>query len=163
MENTLDNKKYGNLSTTYNIVTSEIEEIKNLRRKCVFKSCNKPYEYLRTTFDNRIIIGGYDTKYIPNTLMDSVAISKYETLEKTLRDMFPELKFKVDYKYYGAFKTTNNNLPYLGKVIQYNNVYYNLSYGGNGIVYAMGGGEILLELLKGKRSEYYDIVKLDRK
>ncbi len=154
---------YGERMTSYNVVTNKIKELSDQDKKWVIKTCEVPYTYLRTTFDNRIIIGGLDTKLIPNMLSDSVAEKKYQELELRLRDMFPQYKIFGEYKYYGAFVGTKNNLPYVGRDIKFSNIYYALAYGGNGIISAVGGAKILSRLISGEKSEYYQLIKLDRK
>ena len=64
------------------------------------------YNYLRTTKDNRLIIGGEDTKY--------------------------------------------------------NNLWYNLGYGANGILFAILGGMMLSKLYNGERDTDMKLFKVDR-
>ncbi len=160
--NNFTNINYGERMTTYNVVTNVIEELTAQDKRWVIKTSEIPYTYVRTTADNRIIIGGLDTKLVPNLLRESVAEKKYNELELRLRDMFPHYKIFGEYKYYGAFVATQNNLPYVGPDIKYSNIYYGLSYGGNGIVSAVGGAKVLSGLIGGKKSDYYQLIKLDR-
>lgn len=48
-----------------------------------------PYNYYRTTKDNRIIAGGEDVNFIPDINNEDNGKEKYAILEQRLKKMFP--------------------------------------------------------------------------
>lgn len=155
-------KRYAKLSTTYNIVTSPIENITGWNNNCLIKTAESTYSYLRTTPDNRIIIGGEDTRFIPELLEENVAKRHYKKLEEKLGQMFPHLTYKIDYSFNGVFGTTPDNLGYIGPNPKNKNIWYCLGYGANGILFSTYGAKMLSKLYKGVRYEDLELVSLDR-
>lgn len=155
-------KKYCSLYTSYNIVTCSLDHITGWNNRCLIKTAEKTYTYLRTTNDNRVIIGGEDTRFIPEFLEDSIADKKYEKLSLELKAMFPHLNFSIDYKYNGAFGTTDDNLPYIGPDPKNKNIWYCLGYGANGILFSVNGAKMLSDLYKGILDEDLSLVSINR-
>ncbi len=152
-------KNYGNFSTTYNIVTSPIDEINEVIENLVIKTDDDPYYYFRTS-NKRLIFGGEDTKYVPDITAPVVEKVKYAKLKTKLKKFFPEHEINIDYEYAGTFKTTKNNLCFVGRECEKSNVYFALCYGANGIVYAAKAGEVLKDLLTNKPNIYASLLKL---
>ena len=135
---------------SYSIVT---EPIKNFtwHKKALIHDVVKPYHYLRLLPDNRIIFGGEDTKYKGKPINANKAAKKYEKLEKDLFELFPNIKgTKIDHKFCGAFGTTNNNMGLIGTSTINNDILLFISCGANGIINAMSGIDIIINILNGK-------------
>ncbi|GAA0739227.1 FAD-dependent oxidoreductase [Clostridium oceanicum] len=160
--NTFTNKKYCDIYTTYNIVTSPLKEITGWHNHCLIRDGEDPYTYLRTTVDNRIIIGGEDTRFIPELLENKMAEKKYDALVEKFNKLFPQFNYSIDFKYNGAFGTTKDNLPYIGPDPENKNIWYCLGYGANGILFSIKGGDILSKLYKGILSKDYKLVSINR-
>ena len=56
-------KRFGTKYNTFNICTKPIKELKGYSNGILIRDDNSPYHYLRTTKDNRIIIGGEDVSF----------------------------------------------------------------------------------------------------
>lgn len=151
-------KEYGTLYTTYNIVTSILSR-QSWQDKIMIKSTDKPYFYGRDTSDRRVILGGCDKANLP--LIKSNHERAFKQLEKEIKTLINE-PFLVQYKYYGAFRTTKNNLPYIGQDKE-TKIYYSLCYGGNGIVFATMGGKTLMDIFNGETNYFSKYVDLDRR
>lgn len=147
-------KEYGDLYRTYNIVTSPLKA-PLWQDNIILKSADKPYFYGRDTVDGRVILGGCDKKNIP---LNKVS---FEKLKSEIKVLIPNEPFEIDYEYFGAFRITKNNIPYIGKDKK-TNIYYSLCYGGNGIVFATMGGKILEDFFKKKNNYYEGYVSLER-
>lgn len=156
-------EKFCTLYTTYNIVTKPLKENFSWEDHCLIRTTEDPYIYLRTTPDNRIIIGGEDTRFIPEVLENSVAELRYNKLEKRLHEMFPNINFNVEFKYNGLFGATNDNLPYIGPDPKNKNIWYCLGYGANGILFSTVGSKILSDLYLGKLDERLSLIQVTRK
>lgn len=159
---TFTDKKYCTLYTSYNIVTSPLPNISGWQERCLIKTAEDTYIYLRTTSDDRIIIGGEDTRFIPEFLEGSVAEQRYAKLQKRLGEMFPQLNYSIDYRYNGAFGATDDNLPYIGPDPENKNIWYCLGYGANGILFSTNGARMLSDLYNGHMDADSDLVALDR-
>lgn len=122
-----------------------------------------PYNYLRTTEDNRLIIGGEDITFVPDIFNEKVANEKYAILEQRLKAMFKNIKdIEVEYKYCGAFASTKDNLGFLGPDPDNNKLWFCLGYGANGILFAILGGMMLSDLHLGIENEDLSLFKVDR-
>ncbi|MBM7833832.1 NAD(P)/FAD-dependent oxidoreductase [Clostridium sardiniense] len=155
-------KKFATMYTSYNIVTTPVDKINGWNNNCLIKTCENPYTYLRRTLDNRIIIGGEDTRFIPEFLESSVAEMQYKKLKDKLYSMFPDISFDIDYKYNGTFASTSDNLPFIGPDIKNKNIWYCLGYGANGTLFSVNGAKMLSKLYKGEVSEDLSLTSLDR-
>lgn len=111
------------------------------------QDCLNPYHYLRTLKDNRLIYGGEDIPFKGDFPTKSCE-NAYKKLNKSLQRMFPQYKFKIDFKFCGLFGTTQNNLGIIGRDEQ--GIINFLSCGANGIVNSMFGIEIVENILKNK-------------
>ena len=153
--------KYLTLNRTYTLATKPVNEFNGWYNRCLIRDYKSPYNYLRSTDDSRIIIGGEDTPAsgilgsIYSVLNDEkLAESKYSKLEQTFHSMFPEMTdVEIEYKFSGLFGETKDGLPYIGPHKNYPNHYFCLGYGSNGILYAITGAQLLRDLHKGQFSE----------
>ena len=144
-------RNFGTKTTTYNIATKPLNEIVGWHKNVLIRDNCDPYNYLRTTKDNRIIIGGEDERFEPDIFDESMANKKYNILENRLKSMFKNIKdIEIEYKYCGAFASTKDNIGFLGKDKKNEKLWYGLGYGANGILFATLGGMFLSDLYLGK-------------
>ena len=156
-------RKFGTKTTTFNIATKPIINFSGWYNRVLIRDNNDPYNYLRTTEDNRIIIGGEDINFVPDIFNEKIAKEKYNILEQRLKDMFKNIKdIEVEYKYCGAFASTKDNLGFLGPDPDNNKLWYCLGYGANGILFAVLGGMMLSDLYLGVRNEDLKLFKVNR-
>lgn len=147
---------------TFNIATKSVNKIIGWKDNILIRDNSDPYNYLRTTVDNRIIIGGEDVdfKEIGN---EELSNQKYDILEQRLKSMFKEIKdIEVEYKYCGCFASTKDNLGFIGTDPKHKNLWYCLGYGANGILFAILGGMMLSKLYLGEVDENMRLFKVDR-
>jgi glycine/D-amino acid oxidase-like deaminating enzyme len=121
-----------------------------------------PYLYLRTTNDNRILIGGKDIPFTNPVKRDRLINQKTKTLERSFTKLFPEIGFKTDFKWAGAFASTKDGLPYIGSIPQKPHTYFALGFGGNGITFSAIAANIIRDLLAGKKNADAGIFSFDR-
>lgn len=147
---------------TYNIVTKTLKDINGWLNNVLIRDNEDTYNYFRTTPDNRIIVGGEDTPFTEN-FNPKIANEKYEILEQRVKNMFNNIEnIEVEYKYCGAFASTNDNLGFIGKDPDNDKLWYGLGYGANGILFAILGGLMLPKLYKGEVDEYLSYFRVDR-
>lgn len=138
---------------SYSIVTQPLPELMWYRR-ALLQDCLDPYHYMRTLPDGRIIFGGEDTP-MSDTIDAKKADKQYAKLLSQLQALFPDTDIVAEYKFCGAFGTTDNNMGIIGRYDD--GVYYFISCGANGIINAMRGVHTLQHLLDGQSDEYADI------
>lgn len=72
--------------------------------------------------------------------------------------LFPHIvKTKIDYKFCGAFGTTNNNMGLIGKSPTDPNLLYFISCGANGIINAMNGINLIIDIIENKPNKLQNI------
>jgi len=131
------------LSSSYAVITNPVEDFSSWHKRTLIWETARPYIYMRTTKDNRIIIGGLDENTAVAEERDSKIISRKEKLIKECNKLFPDLSIHADY-YLGAFYGgTHDGLPIIGEYEEFPNCYFLMAYGDNGLVYSMALAKIL--------------------
>lgn len=156
-------RKFATKTTTFNIVTKPVSNFTGWEGNTLIRDNSDPYNYLRTTKDNRIIIGGEDIDIIEG-IDESLAKQKYDILECRLKSMFKDIKdIEIEFKYCGVFASTPDNLGFVGPDDKNNkNLWYLLGYRANGILFAILGAMMLTELYDGKFNKDMNLFKVDR-
>lgn len=122
----------------------------------------KPYLYMRTTKDNRIIAGGLDEERNILEKNQLRILEKATKISDKIKKLFPYLDIKIDYYWTALFYGTKDGLPFIGRDPSKSNVFYLLGYEGNGMCYSMAGSLIIKDLIRGIPNKYENIVGLDR-
>lgn len=122
----------------------------------------RPYLYMRTTEDNRMLIGGKDEMFQSAIKRDKLLAKKTKQLENDAKKMFPNLPFVTDYSWCGTFAETKDGLPFIGAVNEHPNTYFALGFGGNGILFSILAAEIITDLMKGRKNNDARIFRFDR-
>ncbi len=155
-------RAFGTKTTAFNIATKPIDNLDDIYKNIVIKDNKVPYNYFRATSDNRLIIGGEDINFIPDIYNEELCNKSYEKLEQRLKSLFPHLNIEIEYRYCGAFASTQDNLGFIGKDPDNSKLWYCLGYGANGILFAILGGMMLTKLYSGKVDEDMKLFKVDR-
>ena len=156
-------RNFATMTTTFNVATNPVSTFDGWNNKILIRDNENPYNYLRTTPDNRLIIGGEDISFLPGIFDKDMANIKYDILENRLKSMFPYINnIKIDYRYCGAFASTPDNLGFVGPDPNHTNLWYCLGYGANGILFAILGGLWLSNLYLGNKDKDIDLFKVDR-
>ncbi len=166
----LFDKKSAIMTRTFTIVTKPVQNFDGWFNQSLIRDTEDPYTYLRTTGDNRILIGGLDenlggvrSKMSNLKDDDPLCFKKYETLRKKLITMFPNIKdIEIEYGFSGFFGESKDGLPYAGEYYKYPNCYFCLGYGSNGILSSMFSAEMLKDLYLGNKDDFMDLLKIDR-
>jgi len=109
-----------------------------------------------------LIIGGEDINFIPDIYNEKLCSKSYEILEQRLKSLFPNLNIDIEYKYCGAFASTQDNLGFIGEEPTNSKLWYCLGYGANGILFAMLGGMMLSKLYSGEVDKDLNLFKVNR-
>jgi glycine/D-amino acid oxidase-like deaminating enzyme len=133
----------------------------NLKNTLVWDT-GSPYSYLRTTGDNRILIGGADSSFNVPFFENKIKEIKMKQLQNRLKTIIPSVNFIEDFSWGGTFGSTKDGLPYIGESPEYKNALFVLGFGGNGIIFSVQAMEIISELLKGKTHELLSWYRFNR-
>lgn len=158
-------KKVMDLLSTFAIVSHPVDEKHLWKNRALIWETKNPYLYMRTTTDNRIIVGGEDENYNNPDKRDKALRKKAAVLEKKFKKMFPEIPFVTDMSWAGTFSATTDGLPYIGTWRNKPNMYFALGYGGNGITFSMIAAQVIGNLITGKpdsRAELFGFNRLEK-
>lgn len=157
------NKKLVNLNSTYAIISEDFDD-DNFAwpGEVLIWNTDDPYLYLRTTKDRRIIIGGRDEKFYNPRKRDKLLNSKSVRLEKDFKRIFPDIPFNKEYQWTGTFGSTKDGLPFIGPYKSLPNSFFNLGFGGNGIIFSQIAAEINRDLILGKENPDAQLFSFER-
>lgn len=111
----------------------------------------RPYLYMRSTADGRLLVGGEDDSIDIPARRDARVQSKSTKLLKRAQRMFPHLPLKPAFSWAGTFAETEDGLPFFGPHAQHGpRVLFAMGYGGNGITYSAIGARMLRMRLQRK-------------
>lgn len=142
-------KKVETWHSTYAIISEPLNQSCFWYENALIWETATPYLYIRTTIDNRILVGGLDDDFYSPSKRDVNLESKAKTLYLKFNKRFPEIRFKTDFKWAGTFASTKDGLPYIGTTADMPNIFFALGYGGNGITFSLIAAEIIKEALLG--------------
>ncbi|MCM3439888.1 NAD(P)/FAD-dependent oxidoreductase [Metabacillus halosaccharovorans] len=152
----------GKINRTYAIATTPLPSFPNWMENCLIWETKRPYFYMRTTKDGRIIAGGLDENKneVPSS---NYTIEKYgELLLQKIKEHFPDYQIDVAYSWGATFGESVDGLPFIGPLPENDKVFYCLGYGGNGTVYSMIGAKMIKDLILYQSNPDAEIVRLDR-
>jgi glycine/D-amino acid oxidase-like deaminating enzyme len=138
------------LHSTYVLATHRLESMPAWLERTLVWETARPYAYLRTSGDGRIIIGGEDVPYKSASIRDRLLPSRIARLERRLGHLVPGLPARTAFAWAGTFAETPDCLPYIGPHPRFPGAFVALGYGGNGLTYSMLAARLLADELQGK-------------
>lgn len=156
-------RKVMDLVSTYALVTEPMHQDQLWPEECLIWETARPYLYLRTTKDHRIIIGGEDINFKNERLRDILLARKTKKLLEKFNALFPDIPVKCDMTWCGTFSATKDGLPYIGAYPGIDNMFFALGYGGNGITFSMIAAQVIRNKLKGVKDEREEVFGFNRK
>jgi glycine/D-amino acid oxidase-like deaminating enzyme len=155
-------EKTADLRSTYACITKPLPQDLLWHEQCLLWNTDDPYFYARTTADNRIMFGGQDIDYEDDTIRDSLIPQKREALQKAFHDLFPHIPVEIEFTWAGTFGETKDTLPYIGESPEWENAYFALGYGGNGITFSAIAAQALADLYCGKKRPELELFRFGR-
>ena len=123
----------------------------------------RPYLYLRSTGDGRLLVGGEDDRIDIPARRDRRVDRKARTLSSKVVAMFPRLPMNPAFSWAGTFAETEDGLPFFGPHRQYGRrVHFAMAYGGNGITYSMIGAGLIRAGIEGRPHPLAKLFSFDR-
>ena len=137
------------LHATYALATQPFTEDEPWPGRALIWETARPYLYLRTMPDGRIIVGGADDPFTGELPHGALIEAKAQYLIAAARELLPHLDLEAECAWAGVFAETPDGLPYIGEVPGMPNVLGSLAYGGNGITFGIMAADILLAACRG--------------
>lgn len=139
-------RKIVKLNSTFAICSEPMQpdQIPGIWEALIWNTAD-PYLYMRTTIDNRIILGGRDEKFYNPVKRDKLLQKKQAQLEEDFLKLFPSAKFETAFSWTGTFGTTEDGLPFIGEYKKLPNSYFALGFGGNGITFSLMAAKYISE------------------
>jgi glycine/D-amino acid oxidase-like deaminating enzyme len=159
-------QKVMTLLSTYAIISQPVDPKLLWHKRALIWETKDPYIYMRTTDDNRIIVGGEDIPYSSPDIRDDKLRIKSKALERKFKKMFPEIPFVTEMSWCGTFSATADGLPFIGAWPRHPRMLFTLGYGGNGITFSMIGAQVISNIVRGihdPRLEVYGFKRLKNK
>jgi len=152
----------GSLKSTFALVSEPVKSFVGWHRRSLIWEAGDPYLYLRTTSDNRIIVGGEDVEMVSPGPRDRLIPRKTLTLVRKFKALFPAIRLEVAYAWAGTFGETKDGLAYIGRNPGLAHAYFALGYGGNGITYSQIAAKIIRDDFLGRRNRDAQIFRFGR-
>ena len=143
-------EKIAKLFYTYAAVSEQQINIKEKLKQTLVWNTDRPYSYMRTTDDGRLLIGGEDSSSNSSQNQQKIKERKGLKLQKKLKKLIPGIEFLEDFTWGGTFGSTKDGLPYIGQSPEYKNALFVLAFGGNGICFSAQAMDIIPALLDGE-------------
>ncbi|QFK72423.1 FAD-dependent oxidoreductase [Pradoshia sp. D12] len=137
------------LTSSYAVITKPVENLQQSEwyKQTLIWETARPYIYMRTTADNRIIIGGLDENTIYPEDRDSKINHKKTKLIEEFNKLFPGIKAEPEF-YLGAFYGgTHDGLPLIGQYDEFPHCHFQFAYGDNGLVYSTVLSKIITDII----------------
>jgi glycine/D-amino acid oxidase-like deaminating enzyme len=128
---------------------------------CLIWEAADPYLYLRTTPDNRVLIGGEDEEFADEAARDALLPRKIATLRRKLGRLLPGLDDTPDFTWTGCFGISATSLPAIGPVPGAERCFAVLGYGGNGITFSVIAAQMFQRALLGIADPDSDVFGYD--
>lgn len=156
-------KKVVDLNTTWAVISEQIQQKgKFWKDNALIWETKEPYLYMRSTNDNRIIVGGRDEEMNNAGKRDDMLKKKAEQLQQDFVKLFPEIPFKTEFEWAGTFGSTKDGLPYIGEFKPKPRGLFALGFGGNGITFSAIAAQIITDKILGKENPDEEIFSFER-
>ncbi len=151
------------LHSTYAIISESLSINKPYwKNDMLIWNTADPYLYIRTTLDNRILVGGRDEEFYSPRRRDALIPKKTKQLTKDFIKLFPDIKFQPEFSWTGTFGSTKDGLPYIGEYSKLPNSYFALGFGGNGITFSMVAAELIANSIFGTKKNDLELFSFNR-
>jgi glycine/D-amino acid oxidase-like deaminating enzyme len=128
--------------------------------RCLVWEAADPYLYMRTTPDDRIIIGGEDEEFSDEKTRDRLLPRKVAALRRKLGGLMPDVATDADFAWTGCFGASATSLPAIGPVPGSDRCFAVLGYGGNGTTFSVIAAQMFQRWLVGIDDPDRDVFSL---
>ncbi|WP_300602310.1 FAD-dependent oxidoreductase [Niabella sp.] len=155
-------EKTARLFSTFACISEAGVRLSPELKKLLIWNTEKPYTYMRTTDDDRLLIGGVDSPFNSGAFRERIKEKKTKKLMEKLEGFMPGTTFIDDFSWAGSFGSTRDGLPYIGQHEKFPNAYFVLGFGGNGITFSVQGMKLILKLLRNEADPLLPLYRFGR-
>lgn len=155
-------RKVGDLISTFAVVSEPMEPFPEWPGRCLVWETARPYFYLRSTPDGRILMGGGDEDDADDHRRDGLIGRKSAYLRRRFRALFPSADFEVAFAWAGVFGETEEGLARIGRPPERPDDYFAMGYGGNGITMSVTASRLITDDFLGRDNPDARIYRFDR-
>jgi glycine/D-amino acid oxidase-like deaminating enzyme len=156
-------KPVAKLHSTYAIATEPVMHFDGWPSRALIWESARPYLYMRTTQENRIVVGGADDSLRDPEVRDRRVNTKARQLLLKVQRHFPRIEMQIAFAWAGTFGETKDSLPFIGPHPELDNrVLFALGYGANGIPFAAVAAQVVTARITGGRHRYDNTFVFDR-
>lgn len=149
--------------STYALVTEPIDHAPAWTNRTVVWESRRPYLYLRSVGEGRLLIGGEDDLVDLPAKRDRMVPRKSRRLIAKLRKLLARKDIEEGFAWAGTFAETDDGLPFFGPHPEHGSrVHFAMAYGGNGIVYSMIGADLIRRRIQRQKHPLMRFLSFDR-
>lgn len=148
--------------STYVIISEPLPQKEIWHENCLIWETATPYLYIRTTKDQRVLVGGKDETFYSPRKRNRLLTRKTRELLAAFKRKFPQFPMRNPFSWAGTFAETADGLPYIGAIKQFPNTYFALGFGGSGITFSQIAGEMIRDFASGKNNKDARIFTFER-
>jgi len=146
-------KRVAKNRSSYAFITDPIatDTLGALKDTMVWESA-RPYLYMRSTGDGRLLVGGDDDDIDIPSKRDAMVDRKARKLAQKVSKLFPQVPVQPAFAWAGTFAETEDGLPWIGESPEHERrLLFAMAYGGNGITYSMLGAGLIRALVERRK------------
>ncbi|HVP73999.1 MAG TPA: FAD-dependent oxidoreductase, partial [Phycisphaerales bacterium] len=151
----------GSLQSTYVIASPPMSRLPWRDGMLIWESA-RPYLYLRTTADGRVIVGGGDVPFQDPKARDALLPDKVRELKDRVQRLFGGITLPIDCAWAGTFGESDDGLPIIGQVPVHPGLFVAAGYGGNGITFGALAADILCDACRDRWHPHSEIFAVSR-
>lgn len=151
-------QKIVRLSSTWAVVTEPLD----IEMPYLLWESARPYLYMRTTDDGRLLVGGEDERFRNDKARDKLIEKKAETLLGKAAAVLKIPEPEASFAWAGTFGETADGLPYIGASDEHPGALFACCFGGNGFVFAAIAAGIIRDMIIAGGSPDAEVFAFDR-
>ena len=158
-------KRVAKNRSSYAFITDPIDAdtLGALQDTMVWESA-RPYLYMRSTGDGRLLVGGEDDDVDMPAKRDAMVDRKARKLAVKVSELFPHVPVQPAFAWAGTFAETKDGLPWIGESPEHDRrLLFAMAYGGNGITYSMLGAGLVRALVERRKHPLQALFGFQRK
>ncbi|MFL5482074.1 MAG: NAD(P)/FAD-dependent oxidoreductase [Gemmatimonadaceae bacterium] len=156
-------QRVAKLHSTYAIATEPVAAFSDWPGRSLIWESARPYLYMRTTQDNRLMAGGLDDPFRNPRERDRRVRAKARRLLLKARRYFPRIEMEIAVAWAGTFGETKDSLPFVGVHPDMDDrLLFALAYGANGIPFGCVAAQMISARVTGEYHRYQHTFIFDR-
>lgn len=155
-------RQYCKLNSTFALASQRMASVPCWPEGVLLWDSADPYFYARHTADGRVIIGGEDEPFADPRTRDAMLPGKVKSLIRKAQSLLPGIQIVPQYTWAGTFAESPDGLPLIGRLPEFDDCYFALGFGGNGITFSLIAAEVIRDAILGRHNAIAGLFEFDR-